>query len=92
MVREKTAFDTSWLCLLFQVLRLSQTEAQTQPAVRECAAFLHHNKPSWDDSIPETFLQQNIALALAAKELSSWAADVPWPIFLNNVLPYARYM
>lgn len=75
----------------FKVLGLAKATAETQPAVRECEAFLKQNKPRWDDSIAETYLQTNIALALAARSLSSWAATVPWPIFLNDVLPYARH-
>ena len=45
---------------------------------------------AWDDSISDAYIQQNTALALAARALSSWAAEVPWPVFLYDVLPYAR--
>ena len=73
-----------------QVLSIAQAIGETQPAVRECEAFLRQYKPSWDHNISATYLQQNIALALAARTLSSWAADIPWPVFLNDVMPYAR--
>ncbi len=35
-------------------------------------------------------LRTNVLLALAAREAHDWAADVPWPVFLNDVLPYAN--
>ena len=73
----------------FQVLRTAQAKPETQP-VDTCFAFLNQYKPGWDDGISDTYLTQNIALALAARALSSWAAEVPWLVFLNDVLPYAR--
>jgi len=42
------------------------------------------------DMITTSYLQENVQLALAARSLSPWAAEVPWDVFLNYVLPYAR--
>jgi hypothetical protein len=47
--------------------------------------------PSSDAELPLEYLQENTELALAARSVSTWAQDVPWPAFLNYVLPYARY-
>lgn len=47
--------------------------------------------PPSDATLPEDYLQENVDLALAARAVSKWAQDVPWPVFLNYVLPYARY-
>ncbi len=39
--------------------------------------------------LTEEYVSQNIDLALEARRSSSWAADVPWQVFLQYVLPYA---
>ncbi len=36
---------------------------------------------------PSSFLQ-NTRLALQTRELAPWSKSIPWPIFLNDVLPY----
>uniref|UniRef100_A0A7S3QL17 Transglutaminase-like domain-containing protein n=1 Tax=Dunaliella tertiolecta TaxID=3047 RepID=A0A7S3QL17_DUNTE len=52
--------------------------------------FLLHNMPESDrKTINSKFLSINVDLALKARQANSWAADVPWEIFLNYVLPYA---
>jgi hypothetical protein len=41
------------------------------------------------DSLPDGYLEDNVAMALEARRSSSWAAAVPLDIFNNYVLPYA---
>ena len=60
------------------------------PEEVECAAYLRRTMPQKDLNIlPPAYIEQNIDLALIARRSSSWAADVPWPLFLQYVLPYA---
>ena len=42
------------------------------------------------ERLSNDFLRQNIELALQARRLRPWTAEVPWPTFLEYVLPYAR--
>ena len=57
---------------------------------QQCKNFLKQYMPASDAALlTDAYLQTNVALALAARELSPWAASVPWPVFLNYVLPYA---
>jgi hypothetical protein len=46
--------------------------------------------PENDRILPDEYLKENVELALAARSTSKWAAKVPWDVFLNHVLPYAR--
>lgn len=41
------------------------------------------------DSLPDGYLEDNVAMALEARHSTSWAAAVPLDIFNNYVLPYA---
>jgi hypothetical protein len=60
------------------------------PEVVACAKFLLVTMPAadWGKLAPD-FLAVNIREALAARRAHAWAAKVPWPLFLNDVLPYA---
>jgi predicted esterase len=57
---------------------------------RHAAEFLMANAPAGDQAaLSETFLSDNLALALEARARFPWAKAVPEDIFLNDVLPYA---
>lgn len=52
--------------------------------------FLLQWMPAHDKgSLPDGYLEDNVALALEARRSTSWAAAVPLDIFNNYVLPYA---
>lgn len=56
---------------------------------QQCLEFLQQHMPARDrDVVSEQFLQEHVQLALMARQSNSWAEDVPWDVFLNNVLPY----
>lgn len=56
-------------------------------------AFLRKYMPLRDTvELSEDFIANNIAAALLARNGSGWAASVPDGIFLDYVLPYARYV
>lgn len=56
---------------------------------RECVEYLMNHMPARDTgSMGHHKLQQHARLALAARHAHSWAKAVPWPLFLNDVLPY----
>ena len=42
-------------------------------------------------ALATVFLNRNTELALHARRASPWAAEVPWELFLEYVLPYARW-
>lgn len=54
-----------------------------------CAAFLAENRPPGDEGLSLELLEENLFLALAARETFPWAKDVSEEMFLNDVLPYA---
>ena len=57
---------------------------------RHCANFLLVTMPASDrHKVTGEMIAENIRLALAARHRFPWAQQVPWPIFLNDVLPYA---
>jgi hypothetical protein len=57
--------------------------------VQECVAFLQQHMPERDRVvIDHKMLVHHARLALKARKANSWAAAVPWDIFLNDVLPY----
>ena len=57
----------------------------------ECTRFLRQNLPARDrGAIDAGFLNRHIELALRARRTQTWLSEVPFSIFLNNVLPYAR--
>ena len=41
-------------------------------------------------TVGTVFINRNIELALHARRASLWASSVPWHVFLEYVLPYAR--
>ena len=51
--------------------------------------FLRHHMPPKDSSLSQTYLQLTVNLSIEARRASSWAAQVPESIWLNDVLPYA---
>ncbi len=55
-----------------------------------CAAFLITTMPPADwEKLSASFVGENIREALAARRSHAWSTNVPWPLFLNDVLPYA---
>ncbi|MCP4811512.1 MAG: polyhydroxyalkanoate depolymerase, partial [Planctomycetaceae bacterium] len=57
---------------------------------REGMQFLIAHMPDHDlKTLTAEFLLENVRLAYQAREESSWKANIPNDIFLNNVLPYA---
>ena len=66
--------------------------AAATAAERECVEYLGRWAPEGDHRSPNitaAFLLDDVRLALSARNASGWAAAVPWPLFLNEVLPYA---
>ena len=58
----------------------------------ECQAYLlKHQALSDRSTIGAVFLNRNIELALHARRATSWAARVPFDVFQEYVLPYARF-
>ena len=54
-----------------------------------CYDFLTEYMPSRDENvISSILLNQTITYALTARYRFSYAKEVPWDMFLNNVLPY----
>lgn len=84
------------ICLLagWTVIRRLQHVSTTAPSGRgselqECVAFLQEHMPERDrKTVDRKFLVHHARLALKARRANSWAAAVPWELFLNNVLPY----
>lgn len=64
--------------------------ADPDAEVGACAQFLLLTMPASDwEKLSADFIAANIREALAARRAHAWAANVPWPLFLNDVLPYA---
>ena len=38
-------------------------------------------------NITHSFLKKNTKLALKARKANKWSSQVPWDLFLDNVLP-----
>ena len=56
---------------------------------KECLQFLLDFMPESDKAIvSEEQLATDVRLALRARNRFPWARDVPWEVFLNEVLPY----
>jgi len=73
-------------CLAVIVLAVS---GLADPRVAECLSYLRKNAPAVDAALSDAYLTENIALALEARDATAFATAVPWPLFLNDVLPYA---
>jgi hypothetical protein len=59
------------------------------PQLAEALAFLQAHMPARDRALLSTArLTRHARLALAARRATAWAAAVPWPLFLNDVLPH----
>lgn len=54
-----------------------------------CASFLRENMPPGDEGLDQELLEENLFLALAARETFPWAKGVSEEMFLSDVLPYA---
>lgn len=55
----------------------------------DCISFLERWLPSKDSGLAGSpFLHENVELALAARKLNTFSSDVPWPVFLNEVLSF----
>ena len=65
--------------------------AKPEPVAEKALRYLQDHAPAKDESLPLDFLTVNVEYALKPRQLYSWAAAVPEAIWLNNVLPYARY-
>jgi len=74
------AAETRWRKFLDQETSLARR------AARHLVAFM----PEADlAGLDPGYVAENLRQALAAREAFAWAADVPEPIFLNDVVPYA---
>jgi hypothetical protein len=59
----------------------------------ECFNYLKSYLPPRDVNLTDEWLNRNVDMALIPRFSNStpWAHQVPWDLFLNDVLPYARY-
>ena len=57
--------------------------------IAECWEFLLRWMPQQDTSLPLQFFMDTISYALRARNTFVNAKNVPWPLFLNEVLPYS---
>lgn len=66
----------------------------TDPAMArlECFDYLKAYLPPRDVNLTDAWLFHMVDMALLPRLLPQlpWARQVPWDIFLNDVLPYAR--
>ncbi len=68
----------------------STDPSPTQQEIEECLDFLFRFMPQQDkNSLLVSFVTETVGLALAARYALPWGLSVPWPLFLNDVLPYA---
>ncbi|MHC4263127.1 MAG: transglutaminase domain-containing protein [Planctomycetota bacterium] len=75
--------DAGWTAFV------ADAEARHGEAGREAAAFLREHAPKADRELDAELLIANLDAALAARTEFPWAAKLPDPLFLNDVLPYA---
>lgn len=67
-----------------------EASAEQPPDLKEAVEFLYSWMPDSDrTTLPPGFIIRNAMHALRARSAYSWASDVPWHVFLNDVLPYA---
>lgn len=84
-------------CLLFGTLPVHSEglEAPSDPAKArlECFEYLKAYLPPRDVNLTDDWLYRMVDLALLPRTHPTmpWAGQVPWDIFLNDVLPYARW-
>lgn len=72
------------------LLVLTAALSTAQDALSQGTAFLRASMPEQDRSVmTEDRLDKEVSLALKARSQFPWAAQVPWEVYENNVLPYA---
>jgi predicted esterase len=59
------------------------------PLAAQAARFLADHAPPRDAELDHALLDENLELALRARDEFPWAAAIPEAIFLNDVLPHA---
>ena len=58
--------------------------------IQDGVEFLRAHMPAQDrGTVTQERLVREVRLALAARSQFPWAAQVPWELYENNVLPYA---
>jgi hypothetical protein len=68
---------------------LTAATTSSDSELQECVAFLQQHMPDRDKgTVDHKMLVHHARLALKARRANSWAASVPWDVFLNDVLPY----
>eukprot|EP00051_Salpingoeca_urceolata_P027588 m.482238 g.482238 ORF g.482238 m.482238 type:complete len:368 (-) comp22478_c0_seq1:19-1122(-) len=75
-----------------RVASTTVASAAPSPSASECLAYLVRWMPDEDlqsANVTQAFLRTTVDLALKARSAHPWATDVPAPLFLNEVLPYA---
>ena len=55
----------------------------------EAIKFLNMHRPARDLGLSQDYLGRNVRLAMTARVETIYGCDVPFDLFLNNVLPYA---
>jgi pimeloyl-ACP methyl ester carboxylesterase len=89
---------TLWLFLLLATASLADPVSNFVSSAREvhgsdgekAALFLAEHMPGNDRAqLDQSFLMENLDLALKARDAFPWSAQVPEELFLNDVLPYA---
>jgi len=59
------------------------------PLAETASRFLAAHAPERDRGIDAALLNENLEMALLARDEFAWGAEVPEGVFLNDVLPYA---
>lgn len=87
---QETAATEAWIKEAATLPGWKELLTSTDPEWRSCANFLLVTMPAADRrKVPAEAISENIRLALDARHRFPWARQVPWPLFLNDVLPYA---
>lgn len=69
--------------------KISTADDAQDAELQQCLDFLHKHMPARDrGQITQRLLVHHAKLALKARRANAWAAEVPWEVFLNDVLPY----
>lgn len=70
---------------------LERAWREVPEAQRRSLGFLLEHMPEADaQTLSADFLLENVALAHAARAAVPWGAQIPDPVFFNDVLPYAN--
>lgn len=87
---KETAATEAWIKEAATLPGWKELLNSTDPETRSCANFLLVTMPAVDrHKVSAEIIGENIRLALEARHRFAWARQVPWPLFLNDVLPYA---